>query len=118
MIKQEREMRIEVKKQVREGKGEVTFTYLLEQQDYESYARMIAKILLKPNCSIGYHQHCGEEEVITVLQGQATYVENGKTYILNEGDTCVLHNGESHGIANETNENLWLYAIILTGLHK
>ena len=118
MIKKEQEMRTEVLEHVRDGKGSVSFTYLLEEQDYEGHARMIAKILLKPNCSIGYHRHCGEEEVITVLQGQATYMENEKERILNTGDTCLTRNGESHSIANQTNEDLLLYAMILTGLPK
>ena len=116
MIKREQEMRTEIMEHVRGGKGTVSFTYLLEQEEYEGHARMIAKIFLKPDCSIGYHQHCGEEEVITVLQGKATYKENGKVLTLKAGDTCLTRNGESHSIANESKEDLLLYAIILTGL--
>jgi len=56
MIKQEREMRIEVKKQVREGKGEVTFTYLLEQQDYEGIAPLVTTNIAVRKKSLLYYK--------------------------------------------------------------
>ena len=50
---------------------------------------MIATITLEPGCSIGEHVHEKEEEVFYIIQGTATYDDNGTETVLHPGDACI-----------------------------
>ena len=82
------------------GTGTVEIIRSVNPIDYESPAKMIAKLILRPGCSLGKHMHEGEEEIITIVALEA-------------GDTCVCKSGESHSIANASpKEDLILFAVI------
>ena len=95
------------------GTGTVEIIRSVNPIDYESPAKMIAKLILRPGCSLGKHMHEGDEEIITILSGQAAYDDNGTIVALEAGDTCVCKSGESHSIANASpKEDLILFAVI------
>ena len=95
------------------GTGTVEIIRSVNPIDYESPAKMIAKLILRPGCSLGKHMHEGEEEIITILSGHAAYDDNGTIVALEAGDTCVCKSGESHSIANASpKEDLILFAVI------
>ena len=58
------------------GTGTVEIIRSVNPIDYESPAKMIAKLILRPGCSLGKHMHEGEEEIITILTGHAAYDDN------------------------------------------
>lgn len=115
MIKRNENMTSTVKVNMRGGDGQAVVTDVLNKGEYKGSARLVATILLEPGCSIGAHVHENEEEVFYVIEGTATYNDNGKTEILHKGDSCICLGGETHSIANRTeNENLTVFAVILT----
>ena len=115
MIKRAKNMTANVKVNMRGGDGQAVVTEILDKGEYKGSARLIGTILLEPGCSIGAHVHENEEEVFFIIEGTATYDDNGKTEILPKGDSCVCLGGQKHSIANLTeNENLTVFAVILT----
>ena len=115
MIKRAEEMKSAVKVNMRDGDGQVVVTNILESGEYKGKSRLVATLTLEPGCSIGEHVHENEEEIFYIIKGTATYNDNGKTEILNVGDSCVCLSGQEHSIANETaDETLEIFAVILT----
>ena len=115
MIKKSTEMIKTVKPQMRGGTGQAVVTEMLNTGEYFGKARLIATITLEPGCSIGEHVHENEEEVFYIIEGTATYNDNGNTKTLDKGDSCICLAGQKHSIANEAEKGtLPSAAIILT----
>ncbi len=115
MIKRMNDTEKQVRTNMRGGDGDVVIREILNKGEYKGSARLLGTITLEPGCSIGAHIHENEEEVFYIIKGTATYNDNGKTEILNEGDSCICLGGETHSIANrEKDETLVLFAAILT----
>lgn len=115
MVKRANEMTSNVKVNMRGGDGQAVVTEILNKGEYNGSSRLIGTICLEPGCSIGAHVHENEEEVFFIIEGTATYDDNGTIEILKKGDSCVCLGGEKHSIANRTeNETLTVFAVILT----
>lgn len=96
------------------GDGTVELIPSVVKGEYESNANVIARLILKPGCSLGMHEHFGEEEIITVLRGRADYNDNGEKAILEAGDIGICKNGGRHSIANASaQKDLELMAVII-----
>lgn len=96
------------------GDGTVEVIPSVVKGEYDSQANVIARLILKPGCSLGMHEHIGEEEIITVLCGRADYNDNGKAESVEAGDVCICRNGGRHSIANASEEeDLELMAVII-----
>ena len=115
MIKRKEEMNKTVKVNMRGGDGQAVITDVINKGEYDGHSRLVATIRLEPGCSIGPHVHENEEEIFYIISGTATYYDDGKTEILNAGDSCICKNGQTHSIANRTeDETLLLFAVIQT----
>lgn len=115
MIRRSSEMKIVNNENMRGGDGIVSICHVLDKGEYKGASRLLGTITLKPGCSIGAHVHENEEEVFYIIEGTAAYNDNGKTEILNKGDSCICLSGEEHSIANrEAEGDLVLFAAILT----
>ncbi len=115
MIKRNENMTVSVKVKMRDGNGHATIKEILNKDEYKGASRLVATITLEPGCSIGSHVHENEEEIFYIIQGTATYDDNGTTETLNVGDSCICLSGEKHSIANlEKEGNLVVFAVILT----
>jgi mannose-6-phosphate isomerase-like protein (cupin superfamily) len=114
MIKRNKNMKTVINENMRGGDGSVKITHILDKGEYKGQSRLIGVITLEPGCSIGAHIHENEEEVFYIIEGTATYNDNGKTETLYAGDSCVCLGGETHSIANECDETLRLFAVIMT----
>lgn len=96
------------------GDGTVEVIPSVVEGEYESDANVIARLILKPGCSLGMHEHIGEEEIITVLHGTAEYNDNGESSTVETGDVCICKSGGRHSIANASpSEDLELMAVII-----
>lgn len=113
MVKKAEEMRLEVKERMRSGEGSVKLLHILEREEYRGNSRLIAKIILEPNCSIGWHKHENEEEIFYLLSGKAVFTDGETEKELLPGDACVTLGGEGHSIANKGQETVELLAVIL-----
>lgn len=114
MVKRKSEMNEQIKVAMRGGDGQAVVTNILDKGEYKGNARLLGIITLEKDCSIGAHVHENEEEVFYVIEGTATYNDNGETVILEKGDSCVCLGGEEHSIANRNDETLKVFAVILT----
>ncbi len=115
MIKLSKDIKSQVKTNMRGGDGDVVIREILDKGEYKGNARLIGTITLEPGCSIGAHVHENEEEVFYIIEGTATYNDNGKTEILSKGDSCICLGGETHSIANrQESGTVTLFAVILT----
>lgn len=113
MIKRESEMQVEVRKEMRGGKGEVELRHIFSKDELTGKCRLLAKITLAPGCSIGLHEHSGEEEIYYIINGRARVHDNGTTADLSVGDAVLTGGGRSHSIENIGDELLELVAVIL-----
>ncbi len=114
MIKRKNDMTSDSKVKMRGGDGTVKVTKAFEQGEYKGKARLIATITLEKGCSIGEHIHENEEEIFIVIQGVATYDDNGTEVTLYEGDACLCGASQKHSLRNEGEKTLVVAAIILT----
>ncbi len=115
MVKRNADMTSDIKVEMRGGNGQAVIKNLLDKGEYKGASRLVAIITLEPGCSIGAHIHENEEEIFYIIEGTATYNDNGKTEVLNVGDSCICLSGQEHSIANESkDETLVIFAVILT----
>ena len=59
---------------------------------------------LAPGENIGEHCADGKEELITVIQGKVTVINDGKSDILHEGQAVYIRPGAKHDVRNDTQE--------------
>lgn len=113
MIRNGNEFKSEVRKNMRDGNGEILISHILNPaDDLRAAVRLFAKLTIEKGCSIGYHEHINEEEVFYILKGTAELDDNGTKKILNAGDVAVTSNA-GHSIANVGDETVEVLAVIL-----
>lgn len=96
------------------GNGIVTKVSCIGEKDFTEYAEVISRLILPPGASIGYHQHVGNEEMITILSGEAKYVDDGKEYFLTAGDVTICNEGHEHSFENcMEKDDLILLAVVI-----
>ncbi len=112
MIRKPSEMKTEVK-QVRDGKGQVTFQHLFQKAEIKAKTRLCARLLVPPGASIGMHRHNGEDELFVIIQGSGI-IDDGTTRTpVGTGDAILTGNGEAHALENTGADTLELLAIIM-----
>ena len=115
MIKRKDEMTSTIKVNMRGGDGQAVVTDIVNKGEYDGHSRLVGTIRLEPGCSIGPHVHENEEEIFYIISGKAKYFDNGTVVTLNEGDSCICKNGQTHSIANADDAStLLIFAIIQT----
>ena len=114
MVKRKNELKEAVTENMRGGNGSVIINHLTDAEGLNNKGRLYARMILKPGCSIGYHEHNGELEIYYILKGRAVYDDNGEgNILLNAGDVTFTLSGQGHGIANESGEDTELMALIV-----
>ena len=63
---------------------------------------------LLPGQSQKIHAHDGSDKVYYILQGTGRFTVGDKERDLSEGNAVIARAGDSHGVSNETQENLVL----------
>ncbi len=116
MLRRANDIRVRNVEHAQGGDGSVIFYDWLLPEDAPGHGRVISKLVIPPNCSIGYHQHEGEFEAFYVLEGEATVNDNGQEIILQPGDMHMCVNGDSHGTRNNGDKDLVMWALILNDL--
>lgn len=112
MIRKPSEMKTEAK-QVRGGKGLVTFQHLFQKEEIKAKTRLCAKLTLPPGASIGMHRHDGEDELFVIIKGSGI-IDDGKTRTpVGAGDAILTGNGEEHALENTGSDTLELLALIM-----
>jgi mannose-6-phosphate isomerase-like protein (cupin superfamily) len=114
VIKEADRMRVEIRPQMRGGKGEVKIKHIFEKDELKGQSRLLGVITLEPGCSIGLHEHKDEEEIFYIIRGHGRVIDSGHTWAVGPGDAVLTGGGESHAIENCGAEPLQFLAIILT----
>jgi quercetin dioxygenase-like cupin family protein len=89
-----------------EGKGTVANVTLFRSEDLNTNLRFLIYTELKPGTSISYHQHGKDEAVYVVLKGSGLITVNGQSRNVKEGGVVLNKPGWSHGLENNSQENL------------
>jgi len=113
MIKRAKDLSSEVAEKRFGGKGEIHITRLLEAGQFQSKGRLFAHNKLRPNSSVGLHEHKGDFEVFYILSGEGIVDDNGSKAPVKAGDVILTGNGESHALENTGSIDLEYIALIL-----
>ncbi len=106
-------MEKEIRERMRDGDGEVEIQHLFREDEITGKARLLARLRLQKNCSIGLHRHDDEEEVYYILSGKGVVTDDGKEHQVGPGDAVLTGGGGSHSIRNSEEEPLDFVAVIL-----
>lgn len=68
--------------------------------------------ILAPGSSIGLHKHEGNCEMLFMVSGQGTLLEDGKHTILSAGQCTYCPDGHEHSLINNGAEPLEFYAAV------
>ena len=104
---------VEIRPNMKGGKGEVKLFHSFSDKELESPARLCAEINIEPGNSIGVHIHENEEEIFYIIEGTAKANDNGEEVILTAGDSLLTGGGRCHGIENVGETTLRLFAAVI-----
>lgn len=113
MIRRNKECKTELLHEVRGGKGELLSTTLVTKEELFDHAKSLGYAVLKPNSSVGDHSHFGESEIFYILSGNPEYHDDDKVLTLNPGDVAICEDGHSHGIVNNTENDVVYIATVV-----
>ena len=103
-----------IKEHLRGGKGHVVMYHIMDENELMGHATMYARVVIPPHCSIGIHQHVGNTEPYYILKGEGIFTDaDGSRKVVHAGDICKIECGESHGMENESEEDLEMIALII-----
>lgn len=98
---------------LRGGKGQVELHHIVSKEELNGHGAMYAMGILKPGCSIGYHQHVDNTEPYFILQGKGIFVDDdGSETEVGSGDVCYIEVGQSHALRNDFGEDLVFMALV------
>ena len=108
-----RKTEVKVVEGLRGGRGQVEFHHILSKEELNGHGSMYAMGILKPGCSVGYHQHTDNTEPYFILKGKGTFVDDdGSRTEVGPGDVCVIEVGQSHALENNSDQDLVFMALI------
>ena len=113
MVRQKGQMERDVRERMRDGEGEVEILHIFKKDELRGKARLLARITLKKGCSIGYHEHHGEEEIFYIIKGRGIVKDDEREYPVVPGDAVLTGAGSGHSIRNDGDDPLELVAVIL-----
>ena len=95
------------------GKGTILNNKLWLDNNFKTDWFRIGHCILPPDTSIGYHQHNATEEVYYILSGRGRMTVNDHTWDIREGDAIPCTLNDSHGLYNNTGEDLKIMVLIV-----
>jgi mannose-6-phosphate isomerase-like protein (cupin superfamily) len=67
--------------------------------------------IVKPGAQIGVHEHLVDDEIYYILRGSAVMVSSGEARAVAPGDVVLLRCGGSHGLRNDSGEEVHVLVI-------
>lgn len=113
MVKQKKDMRLETKKDLRGGRGEIETLNLLESAETLGKCSLCSRMTLLPGVSIGEHAHNPDAEIYYCLSGEITVGDNGVQKVLHAGDIMFTGGGGTHWAKNLSSEPAEMLAIVI-----
>lgn len=112
MIIKKKQMKKDIRSQMRGGNGDIEITHLVNKEDLK-HSRLLGYITIPVNGSIGDHEHLDETEYYIVLKGIGIVVDDNIEKEVESGDVVVTGGGATHSIRNTGNIPLEMIAIII-----
>lgn len=113
MFYKKEEIKPEILDHMKGGEKYVQKYSALSGSNFTPNADIVAQLVLIPGASIGYHEHVGNEEVITVLSGTCECTDDGEIYPMKAGDVTICREHHKHGIVNNSDQDLVLMAVVI-----
>jgi mannose-6-phosphate isomerase-like protein (cupin superfamily) len=101
--------------QVREGDGTCNEARVFAGDELQTKLLGIGLTTIHPGSSIGVHQHGNNEEVYLILSGNGVATIDGRETRVQPGDVMINHPHCSHGLRNDTGEELQIFAFAVDG---
>lgn len=95
------------------GQGPALVRDLLLDPQAKRHCRLYSQITLLPGSSVGIHEHRNESETYFILSGSGLYHDNGTDRRVGPGDATFTGHGQTHGLINDTDQELVFMALIL-----
>lgn len=96
----------ELQKKCHNGVGSIVFREIFGNGDFKSKLEFFHETSIKPNSTIGYHKHEGDEEIYYIVQGRGMMTVDGVEKIVVSGDAVITYSGSSHGLKNLSSKDL------------
>ena len=104
----------ETKYNLRGGNGPIYYNHILTADELMGHGTLFSRTILPPGSSIGVHQQVGNTEPYYILKGNGIFIDaDGSRIEVGAGDVCVIQCGESHGLENNSDEDLEIIALII-----
>lgn len=113
MIKKEETLEVEYIENMHGGDGTIEITYFAKTGELNYRGKFYAKVVVHPGCSIGFHTHEEDSEIIYVENGTLLYSDNGKEMTLSKGDVTICPSGKGHSMTNAGNDDLVMMANVI-----
>ncbi len=75
--------------------------------------KVCCEMVLEKGCSIGFHVHEGDSEIICILEGEGICTDGGADVPVRAGDAIVCREGEGHALRNECDRPLRYFAFVV-----
>jgi len=81
-------------------------------QTFFDKTHRISHGILPPGASIGTHKHEHNSEVLFILSGEGTIIEDGVSSSLHAGQCSYCPEGHTHSLLNTGESNLEFYCVV------
>ncbi len=95
------------------GTGTLHARVLVTPEELLGRGRVFNRMEVPPGSSIGLHAHTGDFEIIYILSGRGTAVDDGAEAVLEAGDILYTGDGHTHALRCEGPEPLEILAVVL-----
>lgn len=112
MIKRSNDFRVDHLPNLKGGDRFTKVVNFFDESDFNGMGRLFGISIIEPGGSIGKHTHVGEQEAYYILDGVATYNDNGTEVKLYPGQMSICRAGEFHAIRNDGIVDLRYIALI------
>lgn len=92
-----------------DGNGELLKVRPFSLNDFKTPIEFIDYVIISPNMTIGNHTHGNNEEIYFIVKGNGTMTTNSETFKVTAGDVIVNSFGDSHGLVNDSNNNIEVF---------
>lgn len=86
--------------------------YLEAKMYFDGTNRILTRARLVPGASIGLHTHDDSCEVIFILEGYGTVLEEGTKKAVQAGDCLYCPKGGTHSLINDSEADLVFCAVV------
>ncbi len=89
------------------------FPFAADSSPQGSLIKMVARMSLEVNSSIGWHEHLDDEEIYLISSGTGIFTDHdGREYPVGPGDLTMTLKGQGHALKNTGQCPLTFTAVI------